>query len=121
MADAADEVISVEAAPAADGIHSNGDGGVELAVLSGGGVGAVVEECVLCVITDETSTDWARSRFSYSLPLSSDAKDLYTAVANQAGMHTHLVLASSSCFNVSSLHWSCKYRQRSNRFSYIIM
>ena len=44
-----------------------------------------VEESVTCVITDETSSDWARSRFSYTLPLSSDVGTLYTGVAAQAG------------------------------------
>lgn len=91
MADAADEAISVEASPAA-GAQTNG---IELAVMNVGGEGVsseAVEECVLCVITDETSTDWSRSRFTYSLPFSSDVKDLYTAVGTQAGMpppHTH--------------------------------
>ena len=56
---------------------------VELANNREGGV--VTEDSVQCIITDETSTDWQKSRFSYSLPLSSDVGVLYSAVAKEAG------------------------------------
>ena len=91
MADVADEAISVS--PAEGGSRDNdvelqdisNGASNEMAVVEAANNDTVIEECVCCVITDETSTDWAKSRFSYSLPLSSDAKDLYSGVAHQAG------------------------------------
>ena len=96
MADVADEAISVDDADPApsEGNHGDADKDVELKDLgassravevANNNSGGVVEESVTCVITDETSSDWARSRFSYSLPLSSDVGTLYTGVAAQAG------------------------------------
>ena len=96
MADVADEAISVDDADPApnEGIHGDANKEVELKDLgassravevANNNSGGVVEESVMCVITDETSSDWARSRFSYNLPLSSDVGTLYSGVAAQAG------------------------------------
>lgn len=70
---------------------------LEVAVLRDGE--RVQEECVLCVITDETTTDWQKSRFSYSLPLSSDVRELYLAVAKQAGTAVLVHITDIWCTN----------------------
>ena len=46
----------------------------------------VSEPCVTCVAKDETDTNWQKSRYNYSLPLSSSVTDLYSAIAKEAGM-----------------------------------
>ena len=46
----------------------------------------VSEPCVMCVAKDETNTNWQKSRYNYSLPLSSSVTDLYSAIAKEAGM-----------------------------------
>ena len=46
----------------------------------------VSEPCVICVAKDETDTNWQKSRYNYSLPLSSSVTDLYSAIAKEAGM-----------------------------------
>lgn len=116
MADAADEAIPVEPAPDnhchgnSDVIHSNGDielkdMGTRAAEVTNNNTMVEVannnttinEECVNCVITDETSTDWARSRFSYNLPLSSDVGLLYSGVAEQAGETTWYLHVPATC------------------------
>ena len=48
---------------------------------------AVNKPCVICVATDETNSKWRRSRYCYSLPLSSSISDLYSTIAKEAGMH----------------------------------
>ena len=48
---------------------------------------AVDKPCVICVVRDETSSKWRRSRYCYSLPLSSSVADLYSTIAKEAGMH----------------------------------
>ena len=63
--------------------ENNGGDGIELkdmteVILNNG----IIEDCVTCVIT---STDWARSRFSYTLPFLSDVSTLYSGVVKQAG------------------------------------
>ena len=47
---------------------------------------AVSEPSVLCLAQDETDTTWQKSRYNYSLPLSSSVTDLYSAIAKEAGM-----------------------------------
>lgn len=46
----------------------------------------VNEPCVICVATDETDTNWKRSRYTYSMSCSSSVTDLYSAIAKEAGM-----------------------------------
>ena len=48
--------------------------------------GVVNEPCVICVATDETDTNWKRSRYNYSMSCSSSVTDLYSAIAKEAGM-----------------------------------
>ena len=95
MATNVDEAIAVVDDPPAEAGNVGDGADVEMKELSPtnqavelvnnreGGV--VQEDSVLCIITDETSTDWSRSRFSCSLPLSSDVSELYSAVAKEAG------------------------------------
>jgi len=45
----------------------------------------VNEPCVICVATDETDTNWKRSRYNYSMSCSSSVTDLYSAIAKEAG------------------------------------
>jgi len=59
---------------------------IELVAMGGDGLNnGLTEDSVTCIITDETSSDWARSRFSYTLPFSSDVSALYSGVAKQSG------------------------------------
>lgn len=46
----------------------------------------VQEPSVVFVVKDVTDTDWQRSRYTYSLPLSTAVVDLYSAIAKEAGM-----------------------------------
>lgn len=46
----------------------------------------ISEPSVLCVAQDETDSTWQKSRYNYSLPLSSSVTDLYSAIAKEAGM-----------------------------------
>lgn len=45
------------------------------------------EPSVLFVVKDVTETDWQKSRYSYSMPLSSAVTDLYSAIAKEAGSY----------------------------------
>lgn len=44
------------------------------------------EPCVVFIVKDVTDTDWQKSRYSCSLPLSTAVTDLYSAVAKEAGI-----------------------------------
>ena len=46
----------------------------------------VQEPSVVFVVKDTTTTDWHKSRYTYSLPLSTAVTDLYSAIAKEAGM-----------------------------------
>ena len=45
----------------------------------------VNEPGVVCVVTDETDSNWSKSRYTYSLSMSSSATDLYSAIAKETG------------------------------------
>ena len=44
-----------------------------------------IEPCVKCIASDETTTNWSKSKHNYSLPLSSSVTDLYSAFAKETG------------------------------------
>ena len=84
MASESNEALGVaDEAVQADPVSND----VEMTSLAGGQVvaaNAVHEPSVVCVATDETDSDWSRSRYNYTLPLSSAVTDLYSAFAKEA-------------------------------------
>ena len=60
------------------------DMGQEMTVI-GTSLQVVTEPCVTFIAQDETTTDWAKSKHNYSLPLSTCISDLYAAFAKETG------------------------------------
>lgn len=85
MASERDEALGVaDEAVQADPVTDD----VEMTSLPRGQIvatNAVQEPSVLCVAKDETDSDWNRSCYNYTLPLSSAVTDLYSAFAKEAG------------------------------------
>lgn len=52
----------------------------------------VQEDCVVFVVQDTTDTNWQKSRYTCSLPLSTAVTDLYSAVAKETGVCMHALL-----------------------------
>lgn len=46
----------------------------------------IQEASVMFLVKDTTDTDWKRSRYTYSLPLSTAVTDLYSAIAKETGV-----------------------------------
>ena len=105
MATPSEEVLKVkEASPGAEannGVISVGEemkplpsaeanGGEEMKVIVH--KNNVQEDCVVFVVQDTTDTNFQKSRYTCSLPLSTAVTDLYSAVAKEAGVCMHALL-----------------------------
>lgn len=60
----------------------------------------IQEPSVVFVVKDTTDTDWQKSRYTYSLPLSTAVADLYSAIAKEAGrlcVYTWVPCSTAEC------------------------